>query len=430
MNTPLNRRHFLRSSTALIALPFLESLGFRRFASAATMVAPPKRMIFLAFGWGVTRETWFPDVKQTGAGYDLPQGLAPLARHKKDITIVQGTSNKFTNEAHWGSTFWLTGANRYAEPGQSFHNSISADQVAAAQLGKDTRFASLQLGTPDAKEQGHGPGLSLAWDERGKPVAGYDTPIMAFHRLFSAEDTPLAQRQRMIAEKRSVLDALGTDLNRVKRGLSKDDTDKLDEYAQSIRDIETRLGKDEQWLAIPKPKTSLHEPKAGLAGRAEINLMYDLMIAAMQTDTTRVMTYRQPVNTVLKDIGVPYTGHDLSHYERSQGDRMEFSQKRDEAQSKLLAGFLDKLKATKEADGTSLFDNAVLAFGSNISSVHFLNNCPTVLAGGGAGIKLGQHLVLSKDTPLCNVWLTLLNGLGVKAERHGDSTGVAKELIA
>ena len=430
MNTPLNRRHFLRSSTALIALPFLESLGFRRFASAATMVAPPKRMIFLAFGWGVTRETWFPDVKQTGAGYDLPQGLAPLARHKKDITIVQGTSNKFTNEAHWGSTFWLTGANRYAEPGQSFHNSISADQVAAAQLGKDTRFASLQLGTPDAKEQGHGPGLSLAWDERGKPVAGYDTPIMAFHRLFSAEDTPLAQRQRMIAEKRSVLDALGTDLNRVKRGLSKDDTDKLDEYAQSIRDIETRLGKDEQWLAIPKPKTSLHEPKAGLAGRAEINLMYDLMIAAMQTDTTRVMTYRQPVNTVLKDIGVPYTGHDLSHYERSQGDRMEFSQKRDEAQSKLLAGFLDKLKATKEADGTSLFDNAVLAFGSNISSVHFLNNCPTVLAGGGAGIKLGQHLVLSKDTPLCNVWLTLLNGLGVKAERHGDSTGVVKELIA
>jgi hypothetical protein len=430
MNTPLNRRHFLRSSTALIALPLLESLGFRRFASAEPMVTPPKRMIFLAFGWGVTRETWFPDVKQTGADYELPQGLAPLARHKKDITIVQGTSNKFTNEAHWGSTFWLTGANRYAEPGQSFHNSISADQVAAVQLGKDTRFASLQLGTPDAKEQGHGPGLSLAWDERGKPVAGYDTPIMAFHRLFSAEDTPLAQRQRMIEEKRSVLDALGTDLNRVKRGLSKDDTDKLDEYAQSIRDIETRLGKDEQWLAIPKPKTSLHEPKAGPEGRAEINLMYDLMIAAMQTDTTRVMTYRQPVNTMLKDIGVPYTGHDLSHYERSQGDRMEFSQKRDQAQSALLAGFLDRLKATKEADGTSLFDNAVLAFGSNISSVHFLNNCPTVLAGSGAGIKLGQHLVLSKDTPLCNVWLTLLQGIGIKAARHGDSTGVAKELIA
>jgi len=430
MNSPLNRRHFLRSSTALVALPFLESLGFRRFSAAAPLVVRPKRMIFLAFGWGVTRETWFPEVKQTGTDYELPQGLSPLSRHKAHITIVQNTSNKFSNEAHWGSTFWLTGANRYAEPGQSFHNSISVDQVAAAQLGKDTRFASLQLGTPDAKEQGHGPGLSLAWDERGKPLAGYDTPLMAFHRLFSAEDTPMEQRQRMIEEKRSVLDALGMDLNRVKRGLSKGDTDKLDEYAQSIRDIETRLSKDQQWLNVPKPKTSLHEPKAELAGRAEINLMYDLMIAAMQTDTTRVMTYRQPVNSVLKDIGVPYTGHDLSHYERSQGDRMEFSQKRDEAQSKLLAGFLDKLKATKESDGTSLFDNAALAFGSNISSVHFLNNCPTILAGGGAGIQLGKHLVLSKDTPLCNVWLTLLNGVGVKAERHGDSTGLVKELIA
>ena len=117
---------------------------------------------------------------------------------------------------------------------------------------------------------------------------------MTFHRLFSAEDTPLAQRQRMIEEKRSVLDALSKDLNRVKRGLSKDDTDKLDEYAQSIRDIEMRLGKDEQWLAMPKPKTLLHEPKAELAGRDEINLMYDLMIAAMQTAQASSTTLCSP----------------------------------------------------------------------------------------------------------------------------------------
>jgi hypothetical protein len=429
MNPSIHRRHFLRSSSACIALPFLESLGFRRFASAAPIPPRPKRMIFLGFGWGVTRETWFPDVKQTGSGYTLPPGLAPLAQHQKDFTVVQGCSNKFSNEAHWGSTFWLTGANRYAQPGQSFCNSISADQVAAAQLGRDTRFASLQLGTPDAKEQGHGPGLSLAWDERGKPVAGIDHPAQVFNRLFSADNTPLEERQSMLAQKRSVLDLLTGDLQRIKRGLSKDDTDKLDEYAQSIRDIETRLDKDEQWLAVPKVRPPLAEPKPSLKGRDEVQVMYDLMIAAMQTDSTRVLTYRQPVNTVLEDIGIPYTGHDLSHYERSQGDRMEFSQKRDEAQSKLLAGFLDKLKATKEADGSSLFDNVVLAFGSNISSVHFLNNCPTLLAGGGAGIKLGQHLVLPKDTPLCNVWLTLLNGLGVKAERHGDSTGVVKELF-
>ena len=105
-------------------------------------------MIFLGCGWGVTRETWFPDVNQTGPNYTLPPGLTPLARHKDGLTIVQGCTNKFSNEAHWGSTFWLTGANRYAEPGQSFCNSISADQVAAAHLGVDTRYSSIQLSTP------------------------------------------------------------------------------------------------------------------------------------------------------------------------------------------------------------------------------------------------------------------------------------------
>jgi hypothetical protein len=432
VSTPLrlSRRQLLRSSSALLALPLLESLGFRRFANAAPLPARPKRIVFLGFGWGVTRETWYPEAGQTGSDYALPPGLAPLARHRKDFTIIQGCSNKFSNEAHWGSTFWLTGANRYAEPGRSFCNSISADQVAAARLGRETRFSSVQLGTSDAGNQGHGPGLSLAWDEHGKPLAGCDHPGAAFHKLFSAEDTPLAQRQRMLAEKRSILDALAGDLARVKRGLSRDDTDKLDEYTQSIRDIETRLSKDEQWLGVPKAAAPLPEPKPGLSGRDEINAMYDLITAALRTDTTRVLTYRQPVDSLLKSIDVPYTGHDLSHYERSQGDRMEFSQRKDAAQSTLLAGFIDRLKAAKEPDGSSLFDHTVLVFGSNISSVHFLNNCPTLVAGGGAGLKLGRNVVLPKDTPLCNVWLTLLNGIGVDAARHGDSTGPVKELIA
>ena len=423
------RRQFLRSATACIALPFLDSLGFRRFASAAPATPRPKRLVFLGFGWGVTRETWFPSLQQIGADYELPPGLAPLARHKGDFTVVQGCSNKFSNEAHWGSTFWLTGANRYAEPGRSFCNSISADQVAALHLGRETRFTSLQLGTPDAGNQGHGPGLSLAWDERGKPLAGYDNPVLAFHKLFGADDVPLAQSQMLLSEKRSVFDALTQDFARVKRGLSRDDTDKLEEYAQSIRDLEVRLSKDESWLGVPKAKPSFAEPKQGLGGREEIQAMYQLMVAAMQTDTTRVLTYRQPVDSLLKSIDVPYTGHDLSHYERTQWDRMQFSEKKDVAQSALLAGFIDKLKAAKEADGSSVFDHSVLVFGSNISSVHFLNNCPTIVAGGGAGLKLGQHLALPKDTPLCNVWLTLLRGMGIDVERHGDSTGVVKELM-
>jgi hypothetical protein len=421
------RRHILRSTSALITLPALESIGFKAFA-APKVGTPPKRMVFLGFGWGVTNETWFPDVKKTGAAWELSAGLKPLARHQKDITVVQGCSNKFANEAHWGSTFWLTGANRYAEPGQSFHNSISADQVAAAHLGADTRFGSIQLNTPDAQNSGHGPGLSMAWDMRGKPVAGLENPVAAFHRIFSNDTTPLSERQAMLAQKRSVLDAVMEDAKRVQNGLTKTDIDKLDEYYQSIRDIEVRLGKDEQWLNVPKSKPPVSEPKPGLAGKAEIEVMYDLIVAALQTDSTRVLTYRQPVGTLLQSLGTKVAPHDMSHY--SPGDRMAASQKRDETQSELLAGLLDKLKATKEADGTSLFDHVALAYGSNIRTIHYLDNCPTVLTGGAANLKLGHHLVLPKDTPLCNVWLTMLHGLGIEAERHGDSTGLVKELRA
>jgi hypothetical protein len=420
------RRHFLRSTGTLIALPALESIGFKAFA-APKVGTPPKRMVFLGFGWGVTNETWFPDAKKTGSAWELSEGLKPLARHQKDITVVQGCANKFANEAHWGSTFWLTGANRYAEPGQSFHNSISADQVAAAHLGKETRFASIQLNTPDVANSGHGPGLSMAWDPRGKPMAGLENPVAAFHRLFSDDTTPLSERQAMLAQKRSVLDAVLEDAKRVQNGLTKTDIDKLDEYYQSIRDIEVRLGKDEQWLSVPKSKPPITEPKPGLAGKAEIEVMYDLIVAALQTDSTRVLTYRQPVGTLLQSLGTKVAPHDMSHY--SPGDRMAASQKRDTTQSELLAGLIDKLKATKEADGTTLFDHIALAYGSNIRTIHYLDNCPTVLTGGAANLKLGQHLVLPKDTPLCNVWLTMLHGLGIEAERHGDSTGLVKELI-
>jgi len=421
------RRHFLRSTGTLIALPALESTGFKAFATPK-VATPPKRMVFLGFGWGVTNETWFPDAKKTGSAWELSEGLRPLARHQKDITVVQGCANKFANEAHWGSTFWLTGANRYAEPGQSFHNSISADQVAAAHLGKETRFASIQLNTPDVANSGHGPGLSMAWDPRGKPMAGLENPVAVFHRLFSDDTTPLSERQAMLAQKRSVLDAVLEDAKRVQNGLTKTDIDKLDEYYQSIRDIEVRLGKDEQWLSVPKSKPPVAEPKLGLAGEEEIKVMYDLIVAALQTDSTRVLTYRQPVGTLLQSLGTKVAPHDMSHY--SPGDRMAASQKRDTTQSELLAGLIDKLKATKEADGTTLFDHVALAYGSNIRTIHYLDNCPTVLTGGAANLKLGHHLLLSKDTPLCNVWLTMLHGLGIKAERHGDSTGVVKELQA
>ena len=428
MKNPIARRRFLSSSSALIALPVLESLGFKSFAAAAAPARPPKRFIFLSFGFGVTQESWFPALDQPGANYTLPAGLQPLARHKADFTVVQGLANKFAMDGHSGSTFWLTGANRYSEPGQSFHNSISADQVAADQIGIGTRFPSIQLnGGQGLEADGHGPGLSMAWDVRGKPIGGQNTPIEAYHRLFAKDSSSPEKQKALLAQKRSVLDTVMESAADLKRGLGKDDTAKLDEYFQGVREIEKRIGKDEQWIGVARPKTDLAEPKAGVSGKDEIQLMYDIMFAALQTDSTRVLTYRQPVASLLKSLDVTVAAHDMSHYGR--GPTMEASQKRDAAQSELLAGLLDRLKTAKETDGSRLFDNTTVVFGSNLRQAHTLENCPTLLAGGGSGIKLGQNLVVPRGTPLCNAWLTLLKGSGVKVERHGDSTGILKELI-
>lgn len=427
-----NRRHFLKSSTAFIALPFLESLGFRRFASGADAVpAPPKRLVFLGLGWGITEETWYPDINATGPDYELPDGLKPLEAHKSDFSIVQGLRNKYSVEGHAGSTWWLSGANKFGQPGQSMHNSVSVDQVAAEQMGMHTRFSSLQLnGSARGEESGHGPGLSMAWDRNGKPVAGLNDPVQVYHQTFSNDATPIEQQKARLAEKRSVLDTVLSNARMMQRGLGKDDNEKLEEYFQSIRDIETRLSKEESWIGVPRPEAPVSEPREGIVGKEEVRLMYDLLIAAFQTDSTRVITYRQPAgHSFLNSIGAKVHPHDMSHYHTTRGEKLAASQKRDLTNSSLLAGLIEKLKSTTEADGSSLFDNIALVYGSNIHTGHDLTNCPTLLAGGGAGIKLGKNIVVPNDTPLCNAWLTLLHGIGVKAERHGDSTGLLEEIM-
>lgn len=325
MKSPLGRRHFLRSASACIALPFLESLGFRRFAAAAAPPTHPKRMIFLAMGWGVTNESWFPDPKQTGSEWTLSEGLKPLAKFQKDITLVQNCYHQFSTDGHQGSTFWLTGANRLGVPGRSFNNTISVDQVAAEQFGRDTRFASLVLGNPGG-EGGHGGPVS--WNRQGKPVADTQDPVAVFHKLFSDEKTPLAQRQAELARQKSVLDTVMEEARDAARGLGKEDSDKLAEYLDSIREIEVRLTKDAEWLTVPKtkPQSPIAEPKKGISGEQEVRLMYDLMITAFQTDATRVFAYRQPVNSLLRSRGVNLEGHSMSHYD--MGPRKEASQTR------------------------------------------------------------------------------------------------------
>lgn len=422
-----HRRSFLRGAGALIGLPAFASFGFRRFAAAAPLVRP-KRMVFLAMGWPVTFETWYPDPAQAGPEWTLPAGLAPLARHHKSITIVQNTYHKHSSDGHACSTFWLTGADRYGVPGKAFSNTISVDQVAATQWGMETRFDSLAFRT-NGGEGGHGGAVS--WNRQGKPVATVESPVTTFHKLFSDEKTPLAARQQAIARQQSVLDTALEDARDFARGLGHEDVDKLDEYLESIRDIEKRLAKETAWLTVAKPSAApgLKEPDNAVNGKEEIKVMYDLIVAALQADSTRVISYAQPVQSLLRSIGVDIDAHNMSHY--GPGPRMEASQKRDHAQSELFAHLLDRLKATKEPDGSSLFDHASVVLGSNVRVAHYMDNCPTLLTGGAAGIKLGHHIVMNDPkTPLCNVWLTLLKGVGVHADSFGDSKGIIQELVA
>lgn len=423
-----SRRQFLRSSTALIPLPFLESYGFSRFASAAAPVAaPPKRMIFLGTGFGVTANKWYPDTADTGYDYKLPESLTPLARHKQDISILQHLEHANSRDGHSGSTFWLTGADRFAIPGRNFHNTISVDQVAAAQFGAETRFTSLHMDGSDLI--GHGVG-SISWNQNGKPIQGLKNPVALYHKLFSGDSVPLAQRQAMLTDQRSALDTVLSDARSIKTGLTKTDIDKLDEYFDSIRDIETRISKEESWLTVPKktPGAPVKEPGEGLEGAPAVEAVYDLMVAAMQVDASRVFTYRLPSDSFCSSIGSSFSAHNLSHYAGTE--RTKDSILRDQAHAKLIARLMDKLKATKEADGSSLLDNVALTFGSNLRTKHSLDNCPTLIAGGGAGFKQGRHLVMKEEkTPLCNLWLSTLRGAGVKTNTFGDATGLIDELF-
>ncbi len=431
MKRSFSRRAVLRGTGAAIALPMLDSLNFRRFAAAQSPTAVPKRMVFCGIGFGVTADEWYPDVATTGNDYQLPEVLKPLQRHKQNISIIQNLMHRYSADGHSGSTFWLTGANRYEIPGQSFHNTISVDQVAALALGEQTRFTSLQLCAKGNENDGHGPGSSLAWNRFGKPVAGVNTPVALFHKLFSDDKTPLEVRQRQLQKRRSVLDTVLENANDVDRRLGKHDRDKLNEYVQSVRDIEVRIAKEESWLGVEKkqPSDAVNEPKPTLAGVDEIRMMYDLMVAAMQVDATRVLTYRMPADSMIASLGATMSAHSMSHY--SVPERRTVSQKRDRTHSVLLGEFLDKLADSTESDGTSLLDHCAITWGSNISSIHSLNNCPTLIAGGGAGFKQGQHLVMEDPkTPLCNLWLSTLRGCGIRAESHGDSTGVLPELFA
>lgn len=423
------RRSFFRVGSSVLALPFLETFA----TAAAATKTPPKRLIFMGTGFGFTKDSFYPTKSGRFSEIGLTEGLKPLKRHQNDITMVANLTNVGASNPHGGSVSYLTGANVAGTPGKRFFNSISCDLLAAQHLGQATRFPSLSLSAtePDGgQNSGHGPGLSLSWDDSGNPVPGVNKPLDLFRTIFANPADTREELDERLRKKQSILDIVRVGGGDMKHSLSKRDQQKLDEYFTGVRQIEQGLERQARWADIPKPDAPFDVPGEGLTGEDEIKMMYDIIIVALQTDSTRVVSYRQPVCSVLSGMGISLKAHSLSHYGFSEPRKLA-SQQRDEKTMELFAHFLDRLKEAKDIDGSRLYDHCIVSLGTNLRSGHELKNLPAIVSGGGAsGLQHGRHVILPKqNTPLANYWLTLLQQGGVPVERFSHSTGTVSEIL-
>ena len=271
----------------------------------------------------------------------------------------------------------------------------------------------------------------MPWDDGGNPIPGINRPLELFRTIFAQDNDSREKLDASLKKRQSILDIVRSNGGVMKRTLSKSDQEKLEEYFQGVRQIEQGIQRQAQWADIPKPAAPFGTPDEAIFGEDEIKLMYDMIIAALQTDSTRVVTYRQPVTSVLTSMGIQLKAHSLSHYGFSI-PRTEASRQRDKKCSELFGHFLDRLKEAKDMDGSRLFDNCIVSYGTNLRSGHELKGLPAILSGGGAkDIKHGRHIVLpQKETPLANYWLTLMQQAGLPILAFSHSTGVLRELLS
>ncbi|MCM8530522.1 MAG: DUF1552 domain-containing protein [Lentisphaeraceae bacterium] len=421
MKLKFNRRKFIKTSGAVLALPSFEAF------SKTTKSENNTKLIYLGFIYGVTKDNyWFP--KNAGKNFELTRGLEPLKKHKNDLTIFGNISNPQASDSHYSCTTLLTSADLKRTPGRAFHNDTSCDQVAAKYLGKNTRFSSIELG---ASEGGTGPGLSLAWDQAGKPLPGVNNPVELFNQLFGSDKVSPSQRRYQLQQRKSILDGMLSETRSLKREISKKDQLKLDEYQQTIRQIELKLSRVESWLDIPKPKSPIKEPKQNLSGEESIKVTYDLIAAALQTDSTHIVSYLQPIQTLLRDLKFKYNSHQLSHHRTEEDSSREASIRRDQKHTEILAYFIDKMKATEYTQGKSLFDSSIITFASGVRHGHMLKDIPVILTGGGGGkVKHSGYLKLDTNkNRLSNLHLTTLNMANVPVKSFADSTGLLTEVM-
>lgn len=423
-----NRRFFLKSSSACIALPILQSLTNTAAAQSSGLLAGakplagvgspfsksgiPKRLVFLPMGYGVNFENWYP--KKAGSNYTLPPLVDPFAPVKKDISFVQGLRVKRILSPHDATTTFLNCS-------ETKEQTVSADQLAAEALGHDTRFDYLALGNP-GRADGHG--RLPSYDRDGKPVGTHRSIPSLYATLFGRGVNPekvKAQLQR----KESSLDALLSDAKKLNSQIGKEDRDRIDEYFTSIRNVEKRLSKAQEWADTPYPNAPFN-PNNGVRGPKLMELAFDMMVIALQTDSTRVLSYSLPSQLVGES-----NPHKMSHQAKGEWveGRLTRHQARDFALAQQVANFCIKLKELKEKDGTSILDNTLIAYGSCLRSGHSVGNGPMVIAGGGGGgLRQGQNILSTKGKPLANMWLSMLRHVGVNQDSFANSTGVIKEM--
>lgn len=434
----LPRRTFLKGMGAAIALPMLDAMT-PALSAAARSAKSPLRLAFTYVPNGVVMNEWTPAAG--GAEFEFTRILKPLEPFRRQTTVISGLAHRNGYALGDGpgdharaAASYLTGVHPRKTAGADIQNGISVDQVAAQHLAPQTRFASIELGCDDSRTVGNCDSgyscaytNSLAWRGPATPMPPETNPRLVFERLFGDIDTSLTPeaRARRLRYRRSILDLVGERTRQLSADLGPTDRRKLDEYLTSIREIERRIEKAEKDMTGLTP--SIDKPTGVPVLYADYaNLMFDLQLVAFQTDSTRVITMmmgREGSMRTYPEIGVPDPHHPLTHH-RGNAEWIERVAKVNEMHMQLFVGFVDKMKSTPDGDGT-LLDHTVIVYGSGLAdgNRHTHEDLPVVVVGGGDTVRLGQHIVCAKNTPMTNLFLTLLDRVGVRTETLGDSTG-------
>jgi hypothetical protein len=445
----LSRRQLLRGAGVALALPAFETFRATGLGSAVpeearlacTASGAPLRVAFLCVPNGVHQGHWWP--KTEGTNFELKQTLEPLAKVKSQIQVLGGLDHVNAaagpdgpgDHARASGTF-LTGVRVKKTAGADIHAGVSVDQVAARQVGHLTRFPSLELSCDGVRKSGNCDSgyscayqFNLSWRSPTMPMAPEHNPRLVFERLFGAG--PREARTRNLglrrAQERSILDFVLEDTHALQKRLGRRDQEKLGEFLTSVREIERRIEEAERFKDIPNPDEET--PSGVPASPAEhVQLMFDMMVLAFQTDSTRICTFLlagEGSNRSFPDIGIPEGHHNLSHH-FGKKEMMDKIAQIDLWYIRRLAHFLERLQETKDRDGKSILDNSMIVYGSGNSdgNRHTHVNLPVILAGGGGGALTPGRFVKFKSRPMSNLYLSMLDRMGVRdIPRFGDSTG-------